>query len=101
MYTKLNKMSSTKSNLSNYMEGSDVYNSLLIELLNDPSIEREAYTIRTFEYRPDLIAEDYYNDSSYLGILFLTCGTYYENYKKGTVLYLINKSDIDNILNSI
>lgn len=101
MYTKINKISSGKNNLSNYVEGYDVYNSKLMELLNDPSIERVAYTINTYEYRPDLIADDFYNDKTYLGILFLTCGTSYENYKKGTVLYLITKSDIDNILNNI
>lgn len=101
MYTKTNKINSGKVDLSNYIEGYDVYNSTLLELLNDSSIVRETYTINTYEYRPDLIAKDYYGSTSYMGILFLTCGAAYTSYKKGAILSLVTKKDIDSILEKI
>lgn len=101
MYTKSNKISSNRYDLSNYIEGFDVYNSELINLIVNTDVEKDSYIINTYEYRPDLIAEDYYGSSSYLGLLFLMCGISFENYKKGTVLRLIKPGDLDNIISNI
>jgi hypothetical protein len=101
MYKKTDKINSSKNDLSNYIEGFDVYNSVILEYLNDTSLAREDYMINTYEYRPDMIAKDYYGSTSYMGILFLTCGTSFDNYSKGTVLRLIKKEDLDKVMDKI
>lgn len=101
MYSKKSTIINNKQDLSNYIEGFDVYNSEILLKLNDPGIQREDYEITTYEYRPDLIAEDYYGDSSYMGIVLLTCARGLETYTRGSVLKLIPKRSLDEILNSI
>ena len=101
MYTRNKTITSNIENASNYIEGYDVYNSKLIEQLRDPALEREEYEITASEYRPDLIAEDYYGSDSYVGLLMIQTGTTLTNYKKGTVLSLIPKSELDSFLRSI
>lgn len=101
MYTKASKIISNKQNLSNYISGFDVYNSSLLVLLNDPSITREPYEINTYTFRPDLIARDYYGSSSYEGLVVLMAARGLQTYTKGSILQLIPKSDLDNILSNI
>lgn len=101
MYTRTKTISSSIEGANNYIEGYDVYNSKLIEQLRDPSLRREEYEITASEYRPDLIAEDYYGSSSYESLLMIQTGTTLTNYKKGTVLSLIPKSELDAFLRSI
>ena len=101
MYKKDSKIIVGKQDLSNYIEGYDLYNSTLVSLLSDPSIERECYTITNYAYRPDLIAREFYGDTKYLGILYLTCGIDLDSYSQGTVLSLIPKLKIIEILNEI
>jgi hypothetical protein len=60
MYTRTNKVSSGIEDVVNYISGYDIYNSKLIEQLRDPGLPREQYEIKTFEYRPDLIAQEVY-----------------------------------------
>lgn len=101
MFTKESKIISNKQNLSNYISGFDVYNSSLLVYLNDPSIERESYVINTYTFRPDLIAIDYYGSSNYEGLVVLMAAQGLENYTKGSVLQLIPKATLDNILKNI
>lgn len=101
MYTKSSKIISNKQNLSNYFESFDVYNSSLLIYLNDPQIEREVYELTTYEFRPDLIAKDYYGSENYEGLVILMSAIGLENYKKGSKLFLIPKATLDNILNNI
>ena len=101
MYSKTNKIFTGLSNLENYIDGNDVYNSKLLLLLGDPSIEKEEYKILNYQYRPDLIAEDYYGDSSYEGLLILQVASPLSSYTIGTTLYLIPKSVLDSILSSL
>lgn len=101
MFTKESKIINNKQNLSNYISGFDVYNSSLLIYLNDPQIERENYEIMTYTFRPDLIAEDYYGDASYEGLVVLMASIGLENYTKGSVIQLIPKSVLDNILSNI
>lgn len=101
MYKKKNITTSGKQDLSNYIEGFDVYNAEITELINDPKLNWTTYTITTFEFRPDLIAEEVYGDVKYLGVLFLLCGTSFENYTKGTVLSLLPKEEINKILEKL
>ena len=101
MFTKESKIINNKQNLSNYISGYDVYNSSLLIYLNDPQIERENYEIMTYTFRPDLIAQDYYGDISYEGLVVLMASIGLESYTKGNVIQLIPKSVLDNILSNI
>ena len=101
MYSKANKVSSGIEDVVNYISGCDVYNSKLIEQLRDPSLPREQYEIKTFEYRPDLIAQEVYGSTDYEGLLMIQTGSTLINFKKGTTLTLIPKSNLDSLLRSI
>ena len=101
MYTRADKISSDLENIVNYVDGEDVYNSKLIELLRDPGLPREEYEIKTFEYRPDLIAKDVYGSTSYESLLMIQTGTTLTNFKKGATLMLIPKNSLDELLRSI
>jgi hypothetical protein len=101
MYSKANKVSSGIEDVVNYISGCDVYNSKLIEQLRDPSLPREQYEIKTFEYRPDLIAQEVYGSTDYEGLLMIQTGSTLTNFKKGTTLTLIPKSNLDSLLRSI
>ena len=101
MYSKANKISSGIEDVVNYISGCDVYNSKLIEQLRDPSLPKEEYEIKTFEYRPDLIAKEVYGSTDDEGLLMIqTCSTL-TNFKKGVTLNLIPKSNLDSLLRSI
>ena len=101
MYTKESRIIGARENLSNYIEGEDIYNSLFLHIINDPTIEKETYQITVYEYRPDLISKDFYGSEDYLGILLVQVGLNLDQYTKGTVLSLIPKSTIDGILANI
>ena len=101
MYSKENKVYTGLSNLENYINDNDVYNSKLLFLLTNPSIEREDFIILKNQFRPDLIAKEYYGDSSYLGMLLLQASLPLSGYSEGTTLKLIPKSTLDSILSSI
>lgn len=101
MYIKGSSILSNKQDISNYIEGFDVYNSKLISLLSDSSLDRDNYTITTYEYRPDLIAADIYGSTKYLGILLVTQSIGLEGYKKGVILRVIPKRIIDALVNTL
>ena len=101
MYTKESRLTGKRENLSNYIEGYDVYNSLLLHYLASPEIPKVPYQITVYEYRPDLIARDFYGSTEYLGILMAQLGIGLEQLTKGTVLYLISKNTIDTLLRNI
>lgn len=101
MYTKKDRIISSKTDLSNYIEGVDVYNSELLTKLQDPSLNRDLYEITVFQYRPDLIAKDYYGSDKYVGLVMVQNGIGLSDYKKGTVLTLIGKTDLDQIINNM
>jgi hypothetical protein len=101
MYKKQQKIQSSITNLSNYVEGFDVYNSWFLQKLGDQSLRREKYQITVYEYRPDLIAEDFYGDPNYMGILMSQIRIKLENLKRGVILELIPKEIIDNIISSM
>lgn len=101
MYTRNNKVSSSIDDIVNYIEGTDVYNSKLIEILRDPSLPREDYEIKTYEYRPDLIAKDIYGSTDYEGLLMVQTGSTLTNFSKGTTLSVIPKTNLDSLLRSL
>ena len=101
MYSKANKISSGIEDVVNYISGCDVYNSKLIEQLRDPGLPREQYEIKTYEYRPDLIAQDFYGSTAYEGLLMIQTGSTLTNFTKGETLTLISKSNLDSLLRSI
>lgn len=101
MYTRDKKVSSGIEDIVNYVEGTDIYNSKLIELLKDPSLPKEEYEIKTFEYRPDLIAKDFYGSVGYEGLLMIQTGSTLLNFQKGVTLELIPKNNLDTLLRSL
>ena len=101
MYKKSSKITSSQGDLSNYVEGSDVYNALLINKLRDNQEEKIAYQIKTKDYRPDLIAKDIYGDSKWMGLLMMTCGLGLEGYKKGTIIMVYPKTSLERLLKSL
>ena len=101
MYTRANRVSSGIEDIVNYVDGTDVYNSKLIELLRDPGLPREEYEIKTYEYRPDLIAKEVYGSVDYEGLLMIQTGSTLTNLQKGVTLMLIPKANLDALLRSI
>lgn len=101
MYKRDSKIVSNIQNISNYIFEYDVFNSTLLYYLTDPRIEWENYEIINNEYRPDLIARDYYGSSSYTGLVVLMASISLTSYTKGTVIKLIPKITLDNILSNI
>lgn len=93
-----NRISKTSQDLSIYIESFDVYNAEIMGMIRDSFYERVPYEIRTFEYRPDLIAQDIYGDSKYMGIFMLTCGVGLEGLYKGATISILPKSVIDEII---
>lgn len=101
MYTKNSKITSNKQNLSNYISGFDVYNASILVYLNDPGVKKEYYEITTYTFRPDLIAEDYYGSANYEGLVVLMASRGLQTYTKGSIIQLIPKPVLDNILSNI
>lgn len=101
MYKKEQRITNGYENLDNYIENYDVFNSQLLLLLNDPNLQREIYRITTYEFRPDLIAREFYGSEGYMGILMIQVALGLEGYTKDTILELIPKSVIDEIIKSL
>lgn len=101
MYKKSGRIISNKFSLSNYIDGADVYNSELLLKLHNPNLRRDYYEISVYEYRPDLIAKDFYGSDTYTGLVIIQNGFGLENYTKGTVIELIYKTDIDKLIQSL
>jgi hypothetical protein len=95
------RLTNTFKNLNTYIDGYDVYNSLLMVKIKDAYNERETYEVRTFEYRPDLIAKDIYGSEEYMGLLMLTCGVGIEGLYKGARISIIPKEVLDEILQDL
>jgi hypothetical protein len=101
MYKKSGNILTNRLDLSNYVEGFDLYNSTLILKLTDSELPRENYIISNYEFRPDLIAKDIYGSTKYMGILLITQAAGLEAYTKGTVLSVIPKDIVDKIIGNI
>jgi hypothetical protein len=101
MYKKSGNILTNRLDLSNYVEGFDLYNSTLILKLTDSELPRENYIISNYEFRPDLIAKDIYGSTKYMGILLITQAAGLEAYTKGTVLSIIPKDIVDKIIGNI
>lgn len=94
------RKSSSFEGLSQYIEGNDVYNSLMLRKLSDPSLNKVSYIITHYEYRPDLIAREIYGSEEYCGLLMAQCRITVNGYRRGVVLRVISKSDLQNIINN-
>lgn len=100
MFTKGNSIVTNKQEISNYMEGLDLYNSKFLYEVTNPNYTRVAYEITVYEYRPDLIANDFYGDSGYEGIVMLQAKKL-ENLKRGGKILLLPKITIDRIIGNL
>ena len=101
MYRKSNVIIGSKNEIGNYIEGYDIYNSALLYAIDDPKLPKSLYTIEVYEYRPDLIARDFYGSTDYLGLLVYQAGIGLENYKRGTTLRPIPKEVVDLITKNL
>lgn len=101
MYNKPVKYTYTREELANYIEGNDVYNSSFLSIISSNAYPKISYVITEYEYRPDLIAKELYGSTTYEGILILQTGLLLEGFKKGAVLNVLSKSNLDNILNNL
>ena len=100
MFRRYTKIVENSIKPVNYIENSDIYNSSLIYELTNPNIEKVNYEITVYEYRPDLIAEQFYGSKDYLPYIFLSSGVTLEQLKKGNIIKLIPKDILDNIIKS-
>ena len=101
MYTRSKKIIGNKTELGNYIEGFDVYNSLFLRELLNPSLTREEYKINNYELRPDLIAQEFYGSTDYTAILIIQTGVKLEELRKGKILRLLPKNIVDEIINNM
>ena len=101
MYKKKQRIISDETELSNYIDGFDIYNSLIIQKLADPSLQREFYEITVHEFRPDLIAEDFYGDPDYMGLLLIQVRVPITSLRRGVVLKLLPKETVDSIISNL
>ena len=101
MYTKSDRIIRNQTELSNYIPNTDVYNSKLLYHLSDPNLEKVSFEIKVSEYRPDLIAKEFYGSTDYTPYILLSSGLKLEHLEKGAVISLIPKDILDNIIKSI
>ena len=100
MFTKFKQTVDNEVELGNFIEGFDIYNSRLLELLNDSTLPMEAYTINVGENRPDIIAKKFYGDYSYQAYVILQCYGI-NDLKIGSTIYLIEKEYLNNLINQV
>lgn len=98
MYKKEQRIISSIEDVSNYIEGYDIYNSTFLSLLYNSTEPKEKYEITVYEFRPDLICKDFYGSEDYYGIFLLQTKKLLTGFKKGVILELLPKSAIDNII---
>ena len=100
MYTKPSRIYTNIKNLENYINGADVYNSLLLFYLQDPSLETKEYIVKT-PYRTDIIAEEFYGDVGYEPFVILQIKTPINKVTRGRSFNLITKEELTKILEKI
>ena len=98
MYIKEQKIISSIEDVSNYIEGYDIYNSTFLSLLYNTTETKEKYEITVYEFRPDLICKDFYGSESYYGIFLLQTKKLITEFRKGVILELLPKSVVDNLI---
>lgn len=101
MFTRTPYTIGTQEDLANYLDGDDVFRSSFLYKLTSPDVSRISYTVNLYEYRPDLIAEDFYGDSGYEGILLLQVEDGLGGLGKGSVLSLVPLDEINKIIYGI
>lgn len=101
MFSKTKKITNNINELSNYIDNIDIYNSKLFYDLQDPSIDRVDYEITVYEYRPDLIAQDFYGNSSFLPFVLLFSGLGLEQLTRGTVISLVPRKTLEDIIKGV
>ena len=104
MFTQNKVVSSNKTELANFIKDQDIFNSLLLEEMHKPGMTRYIYNVNSLilpsatNYRPDLVAIDFYGSEDYLGILLLQASPSLSSFKKGSRLSLLPKETIDEII---
>lgn len=100
MFKQNKTLNSSKVELANFIEEQDIFNSLLMEKMNVPGLVRVLHKVSS-NYRPDLVAKDFYGSAEYMGILLLQVNPSLTEFKKGNELRLLPKETIDNIITGL
>ena len=100
MYTKPVRIYTDKSGMENYIEGTDVYNSLLLFYLQEPGLETLSYTIKT-PYRTDIIAEEVYGSVKYESYVILQLKAPITALIRGAEISLLTQSELLRIIDKI
>lgn len=100
MFRQNKTINSNKTELANFIEDKDIFNSTLLCEMNKPGMEKVIYTV-TSNYRPDQVALDFYGSENYLGILLLQVNPSLTVFRKGSVLRLLPKETIDEIITKL
>lgn len=100
MFAQNKTINSNKVELANFIEDKDIFNSLLLEEMHKPGLIRHLHKVTT-NYRPDLVAIEFYGSEDYLGILLLQVSPSLSSFKKGSELYLLPKETIDDIITKL
>lgn len=101
MFIKQSEIKNSKVDLCNYISGIDIFNSLLLSKLMDTSIDRVDYEITTHQYRPDLIAKDFYGSVDFTGLVLLQARRGLETFTKGSIIQLIPPQILNTILENL
>lgn len=101
MFVKKDRIITNINELSNYIEEMDFCNSRLLYELSRPELSRELYEITVYEYRPDLIAKDFYGSDSYQGIVMVQVPAGLLGLKRGNKIQLVSKNVVNNILQEL
>lgn len=101
MFTKKKSITSSTNLMSYYIDGKDIFNSKLLRVMTDPKFTKVSYIIDRFEYRPDLIAQEFYGSEDFQGLLMFQTKLKLEEYTKGRILYLLPKSTLLNIIENL
>ena len=94
MYNKPTKYTYTSEELSNYIEGNDIYNSSFLSIISNPAYPKITYVISEYEFRPDLIAREVYGSTSYEGLLMIQTGLIISDYTKGNRFFVWHIEDL-------
>lgn len=100
MFTRPSRIYTDVKNLEHYIEGADVYNSLLLFYLQDPTLETEEYIVKT-PYRTDIIAEEFYKNVEFEPYVIFQLKTPINMVTRGRVFNLITIEELMKIINKI
>jgi len=99
-YNTSSNSNSSRSDITKYVSGNDIFNSQLLYELNRVT-ELIPYQIKSYQYRPDLICSDIDYPVEYEWILLFINKIDITEYRTGEVIYYIPRKIIDNLIQTL